>query len=111
MMNRNKALISLTVVGLFAFAASAGAETTDASAIESEVNQCVAEVRERMDSSDATRVRHDVVAVERRTVGYEMKISTSVYGQADNVAIRTYAATCVVNGNHKPLQFAISEVS
>ena len=111
MMNRNKTVISLAVVGLFALAGSAGAETTDASAIASEVNSCVAEVRERLDYSDATRVRYDVVAIERRTVGYTMKISTSVYGAADDKAIRAYAATCVVNGDHKPLKFAISEVS
>ena len=110
-MNRYKAAISLTILGLMALAGSAAAETTDASAIANEVDACVAEVRQNVDLRDATRVRHDVVAVERRIVGYEMKISTSVYGGADGDAIRAYAATCVVNGNNKPLSFAIDQVS
>jgi hypothetical protein len=111
MFNRSKAVISLTMIGLFAVAGSAAAATVAESGLESEVNSCVAEVRERLDYSDATRVRHDIVAIERRTVGYKLKIDTSVYGEAEGEAIRAYAATCVVNGNNKPLQFTISETS
>ena len=111
MRNLNKTVISLTVIGLFALAGTVAAETTDASAIQSEVDSCVAEIRERVDYSEATRVRYDVVAIERRVVGYEMTISTFVYGQAEGETIRAYAATCVVNGNNKPLRFTISKVS
>jgi hypothetical protein len=42
-------------------------------------------------------------------VGYTLKISTSLYGEAEGEAIRAYAATCVVNGDNQPLQFDISE--
>ena len=111
MMKSHKTVISLTILGLMALAGSAGAETTDASVIANEVESCVAEVRQNVDLTEATRIRHDVVAVERRIVGYEMQISTSVYGGADGDAIRAYAATCVVNGNNKPLSFAINQVS
>ncbi len=64
-----------------------------------------------MDYSGATRVRHDVIAIERRTVGYTLKISTSVYGEAEGEAIRAYAATCVVNGDNSPLSFDIDQSS
>jgi hypothetical protein len=77
--------------------------------VEHEVNSCVAEVRERLDYSDATRVRHDVTAIERRTVGYTLEISTSLFGQAEGEVIRAYATTCVVNGDNAPLQFDIAE--
>ena len=64
-----------------------------------------------MDYKEVTRVRHDVVAIERRTVGYTLKISTSLYGEAEGEAIRVYAATCIVNGNNKPLKFTFSKTS
>ncbi len=108
MFNRNKALVSLVLGGLYVLAAPAGAATVAESGVASEVNACIAEVRERMDYTDASRVRHDVVAIERRTVGYTLKISTTVFGQAEGEAIRAYATICVVNGDNKPLQFSIS---
>jgi len=111
MFNTSKAVISLTLIGLFVFSIPAGAATVAESGVEDEVNACVAEVRERMDYNDVTRVRHDVVAIERRTVGYTLKISTSLYGEAESEAIRAYATTCVVNGNNKPLKFTFSETS
>lgn len=111
MFNRSKTAISLTLAGLYILAAPAGAATVAESGVEHEVNSCVAEVRERMDTTDATRVRHDVLAIERRTVGYTLKISTSVFGADEGEAIRAYATTCVVNGNNKPMKFSISEVS
>ncbi len=111
MFNRNKAILSLTLTGLYVLAAPAGAATVGESGVASEVESCVAEVRERLDYSDATRVRHDVTAIERRTVGYTLKISTSVFGAEEHKAIRAYAATCVVNGDNVPLSFSIDESS
>lgn len=102
---------SLAVIGLFVFANTAGATDLADIGLEHEVNACVAEVRDHANFEDAIRVRHDVVAIERRTVGYTMNITTSVYGEADNEAIRAYAATCIVNGNNKPMKFTISKVS
>jgi hypothetical protein len=92
MINRNKAVLSLALTGLYVLAAPAAAA-----------------VRERLDYSDATRVRHDVTAIERRTVGYTLKISTSIYGEAEGDAIRAYAATCIVNGANQPLSFDIDQ--
>jgi hypothetical protein len=101
MSNRSKTVISLTLVGLFIFAGQAGASNIADSGLEDEVNSCIAEVRERLDYSDATGVRHYVTAIERRIVD----------GKAEGEAIRAYATTCVVNGNHKPLRFDIVETS
>ena len=111
MFNRNKTILSLALTGLYVLAVPAGAATAEESGVENEVEACIAEVRERLDYSDATRVRHDVTAIERRTVGYTMKISTSVYGEAEGETIRAYAATCVVNGDNQPLSFDISQSS
>ena len=76
--------------------------------MENEVNSCIAAVREHLDYADATRVRHDIKAIERRTVGYTLKIDTSLYGEAEEQAIRAYATTCVVNGANQPLKFTIA---
>jgi len=111
MFNRNKTAISLILAGLFVLATPAGAATVAESGVEHEVNSCVAEVRERVDYSDATRIRHDIVAIERRTVGYTLKISTSLFGADEGEAIRAYATICVVNGNNKPMKFSMSEAS
>ena len=108
MFNRKKAVVSIALAGLYVFASPAGAETVAESGVADEVNSCVAVVRERVDYSNATRIRHDVKAIERRTVGYTLKISTSLYGDTENEVIRAYAATCVVNGNNKPLAFEIT---
>jgi len=107
----NKTLISLTLMGLFLMASPSNAATPQESGLENEVNQCVAEVRSRMDWEGATHVRHEVIAIERRTVGHKLKISTSVFGQTDADLIRAYAAQCIVNGNNDPLQFDFDEVS
>ena len=112
MFDRKKALLSIGLAGLFAAASPAGATTTAAeSGVEPEVNACVAEVRGRIDYSDAGKVRHDVHAIERRTVGYTLQISTSLYGENQEQLIRAYATTCVVNGNNEPMQFQIAERS
>jgi len=37
--------------------------------------------------------------------------STAVIGEGSDETIRAYAATCVINGNNKPLKFVISETS
>lgn len=107
MMKRNKIAASLTLAGLLAVTVPSHAAGVEESGVADEVNACVAEVRERVDVSDAIRVRHDITAIERRTVGYTLKIRTSVYSRAENEAIRAYAATCIVNGDNKPLSFAM----
>ena len=111
MNNRYKAVVSLTVMGLFFLAGSASAATAAESGLEDEVNQCLSEVRQHLNYDDAIGVRHEVTAIERRTVGYTMKIDTAVVGEGQNETIRAYATTCVVNGNNKPLKFVISETS
>ena len=110
MMKHSKAIVSLALVGLFVLAAPAKADSVEDSGVSSEVNSCVTEVRERLDYTDAARVRHDVLAIERRTVGYTLKIRTMLYDDAATEnAIRAYAATCIVNGDNPPLSFEIRE--
>ena len=75
---RNKTAISLTLMGLFVMASPSNAATPQESGLENEVNQCVAEVRSRMNWEGASHVKHVVVAIERRTVGHKLKISTAV---------------------------------
>ncbi len=112
MFERKKAVLSIVLVGMYAAASPAGAATTVAeSGVEHEVNSCVAEIRDQMDYVGASKIRYDVHAIERRTVGYTLEISTSLYGENQDQVIRAYAATCVVNGDNPPLQFEMSERS
>lgn len=109
MRNYSKSIVSLALIGLFAVSATTHAATVEESGVANEVNACVSQVREHLDYTDATRVRHDVKAIERRTVGYTLKISTSLYSAEENEAIRAYVATCIVNGDNPPLSFDMEE--
>jgi len=111
MINRYKAAISLTLIGLFYIAAPTHAATAEETGLENEVNQCISEVRQHLNYDDAIGVRHVVTAIERRTVGYTMKIDTAIVGDGQDETIRAYATTCVVNGDNKPLKFEINEAS
>lgn len=79
------------------------------SEIDAEIRSCVTSVGEHASYDDATRVRHAVVDVKERTVGYKLTIETSLYNQDSEIAIRQYATSCVVNGNNAPMQFSIIE--
>lgn len=102
-----RSILSSAALIVLAGQASAAQETW--SGIDTEISACVAAVAEHADYSDATKVRHDVVAVKERTVGYKLTIETSLYDDASNIAIRAYATSCVVNGSNVPMQFSISE--
>ncbi len=109
MFKHNKAVSSIILTGLFVIASPAMAATVAESGVEHEVNSCVAEVRDRLDYTDAAKVRHDVHAIERRKVGYTLRISTSLFDEGEEQVIRAYAATCIVNGDNPPLSFEIKE--
>jgi len=110
-MKHSKTAISsiLSSAALIVLAGQASAAQETWSEIDSEISACVTAVSEHADYSDATRVRHDVVTVKERTVGYKLTIETSLYNHASEGAIRAYATSCVVNGNNVPMQFSISE--
>lgn len=109
MFNVNQSRPHLILPALLLAGGLAQAATPEESGIADEVYACVAQVRDQIDYHDASRVRHDVTAVERRTVGYTLEISTSLYRQGGEEEVRAYAATCVVNGDHRPLSFTMSE--
>jgi hypothetical protein len=100
--------VTLSAIAALAFASQAGAATVDEIKYGSEVRSCVAEIRNHVSYADANRVRHDVVLVKPKLVGYVMKIDTAIYTEAAGGPSREYATYCVVNGDHKPLKFEIS---
>lgn len=106
--NRVK-LSTLTAAATLVLAGTASAKQEQWTEIDAEISSCVATVAANANYDDATRVRHAVVDVKERTVGYKLMIETSLYNENGNVAIREYATSCVVNGNNVPLQFSISE--
>ncbi|MDH4125175.1 MAG: hypothetical protein OEW64_00105 [Gammaproteobacteria bacterium] len=97
----------LAVVTTLALAGVASARQDNWTAIQPEINACVEAVGQHANYSDATRVRHAVVGVKERTVGYKLTIETAIYTDNGDVPSREYATSCIVNGNHAPMQFAI----
>ena len=110
-MNKQTVLASFAAIFVLGLSAQANAATVDEIKYDSEVKSCVAEIRDHANYDDASRVRHDVVLVKSKLVGYAMKIDTSIYTESADAATREYATFCVVNGNHKPMKFEISEIS
>jgi hypothetical protein len=108
MMNDNTRNAVLALGGFLFLAATADAATVEESGVASEVNNCIAEVRENLDYSNADRIRHEVTAIERRTVGYTLNIETSLFDENGESPVRAYAATCIVNGDNPPLSFTIA---
>ena len=100
---------TLIAAALLATAGTATAAPAGWAEIQTEINSCVAVVAEHANYTDADRVRHAVVDVKERTVGYKLTIETSIYSDSADTAIREYATSCVVNGNHTPMKFEINE--
>lgn len=101
----------LAVVATMALTGVASARQDSWTEIQPEINACVEAVGQYANYSDATRVRHAVVDVKERTVGYKLTIETAIYTERGDVPSREYATSCVVNGNHAPMQFEIIETS
>ncbi|HSG58398.1 MAG TPA: hypothetical protein VLA06_02620 [Woeseiaceae bacterium] len=99
-------LVSIAALG---FATHAGAASVDEVKYDGEVRSCVAEIRNHVDYAGASHVRHDVVLVKPKLLGYVMRIDTAIYTETEGGPVREYASYCVVNGNHRPLKFEISE--
>lgn len=100
----------LALAALLLTAGQATAAQQEWTEIDAEINSCVKAVGEQANYSDATRVRHAVVGVTERTVGYKLTIETSLYDDSGEVAIREYATSCVINGNNAPMKFSISQI-
>jgi hypothetical protein len=99
----------LSAAALLVLAGPVSAAQGNWAEIQTEINSCVAAVADHANYSDASRVRHDIVNVKERTVGYKLTIQTSIFTENNDVAIREYATSCVVNGKHAPMKFVISE--
>ena len=108
----HKKLTGKSILGIAAVLLLAGQASAKEQAwteIDAEILNCVAAVGQHANYDDATRVRHAVIDVKERTVGYKLTIETSLYNESGETAIREYATSCVVNGNNAPLQFDINE--
>ena len=101
--------VTFAAIGILGLALHATGATVDEIKYDSEVKSCVAEIRNHVSYAGANRVRHDVTLVKPKLLGYVMRIDTSIYTEAADAPEREYATYCVVNGNHKPLKFEISE--
>ncbi len=110
-MNYRKSLTTtiLNSAALLLLAGQVSAAKGNWAEIETEINSCVAAIADHANYDDATYVRHAVVDVKERTVGYKLTIQTSIYAIRGDAAIREYATSCVVNGHNSPMQFSISE--
>lgn len=96
-----------TVTAIAAFLAAIGSAAPAAAqghysvAPDRDIRQCVQAIGDRADYDGAARVQHEVSSKERMTIGYTLKIKTSVFDQ-DGGTVREYSTTCVATGGDAP---------
>ena len=110
-LNRKASIVATLMAGLFVFTANATAETDVEAQAQREIRACIAEIDDRADYSDASRVRHRVEVMKRRAVGYKLSIETAVYAGEGADTIREYATSCVAFGGAEPVRFRIAETA
>ncbi len=111
MTNRQQLITAAAATILLSIGGPAAASDDANIAFESEVNSCIAEINDRVNYTDATRVRHTVIKVKNTFIGYVFTIDTDVFANSDSETIREYASYCVAKDQNKPVKFRIDETS
>ena len=91
-------------------AAAPGGTVYEQAQLNEEIQSCIAEVATHANYDNASQVRHEIVVTERRSIGHKLDIQTSVFSDAGDEAIRSYASRCIVYRDNKPVRFRIKEV-
>lgn len=73
------------------------------------IDQCVAEIGKQANYEGGVRVEHQVLSEERRSIGYTLRIDTTIYSDNEGEVVREYATKCVVAGGEQPIRFRIKE--
>ena len=90
----------------FGLASNAQAYPGEAEAApDSSIQQCVAQIGEQADYSNAGRVRHVVDSKERRVSGHSIMIDTQVFDHDSGQLVREYATYCAVADNSETRAF------
>ena len=107
--------MSLGVLALFglAFTCTASADPGQPDRRTSDqIKACVAEIAAHADYSDASHVVHSVSRLKQRNYEeLEIRVSTAVYGETDEITLREYAASCLTETMGNLVKFRISPVN
>ncbi len=100
-------LASLLSMVVLLFAGTAGALAYSSGPSDRDIKMCVAEIGARLDYGDAEHVRHKILSMKRRTVGYALDIDTTVYDRRGGSVMREYRSVCIATGGNKPSRLNI----
>jgi hypothetical protein len=76
---------------------------------DAQIQVCVAEIGRHADYADASRVVHEIVALEQRNLEeMEISVETSVYLQSDGDLPREYRVSCVTGTRRDLVKFHIA---
>ena len=103
--------MTLTVLAWLISANVSEASPLDGHAPASTIEACVAEIDDRANFEGATRVRHEVDAKKRRSIGHKLRIESIVFDDNAGTVLREYATTCVVTRGTEPYRFRMEEIS
>ncbi len=107
--NKHVITTTLAAAGLFISSSALAMPGFTTNAPKSTIDACVAQIAERANYEDASRVRHEVESRQRRISGHVLKIDTTVYGVDGEEVIREYVTTCAVTDRQETKLFRIRE--
>ena len=112
MNNRIKSITSLTIIALLGLSvvSEADADTSRFRQLtDAQIQVCVAEIGRHADYGNASRVVHEIVALEQRNLEeMEISVETSVYLQSDGDLPREYRVSCVTGTRRDLVKFNIA---
>ena len=100
---------ALAVVCASVIVTSNAAQATQKSEelFQTEVANCLLEVKNQINVAGATRIRHNVTDYKPASLGTAVTIETSVFTPDSQY---DYEIFCQINGNHAPFKFRMKEV-
>jgi hypothetical protein len=103
----SKATLAIICAGAIGMTNIAQASQKAEQRFQTEVANCVLEVKNQVDVLGATRIRHNITDYKPTLLGNAVTIETSVF-TPDNQ--NDYEIFCQINGDHKPFKFRVKEV-
>ena len=103
---KNTAL-AIVCAGVIGTSNAAQASQKGEERFQTEVANCVLEVKNQIDVVGATRMLHNITDYKSALLGTAVTIKTSVFTPDSQFDYEIY---CQINGNHAPFKFRMKEV-
>jgi hypothetical protein len=101
------AALTIVFAGVIGMTDAAQATQKGEQRFQTEVANCLLEVKNQLNVVDATRIRHNITDYKQAELGTAVTIQTSVFTPDSQ---HDYEIYCQINGDHTPFKFRMKEV-